>query len=155
MKKYEFSAPILMHEGMDAAFVEFPFDVEKEFGSRGRVKVHASFDGVEYRGSLAKMGHPCHCLGITKEIRKKIGKTSGDIVQVILWQDTEPRVAELPDDLLAVLSEFPGLLEQFRKLSYTLQKELVAYINQAKKQETRERRINKAIDFLTSKQLSK
>jgi hypothetical protein len=51
---------------MDAAFIDFPCDVEAEFGVRERARVGASFDGVEYRGSLARMGGICHILGITK-----------------------------------------------------------------------------------------
>ncbi len=149
METYEFTATILNHEGKDAAFVEFPFDAEKEFGSRGRIKVRATFDGVEYRGSLVKMGHPCHCLGITKDVRRRIGKTHGDTVHVVLRLDTEPRVVDPPEDFLAVMAEFPGTFDRFRKMSYTHQKELVAYICEAKKQETRDRRIHKAILHLT------
>ena len=149
METYEFTALIHKHEGMDAAYVEFPFDAEQEFGSRGQIKVRSTFDGAEYRGSLAKMGHHCHCLGITKEIRKKIGKSEGDMVHVVLRLDTDPRVVEPPEDLLAVMTEFPCALERFHKMSYTLQKECVAFINQAKKQDTRDRRIHKVILILT------
>lgn len=47
MKEYEFDAVLLKHEGMNATFVEFPYDVEKEFGVKEQVKVHAMFDRVE------------------------------------------------------------------------------------------------------------
>jgi hypothetical protein len=52
---YEFDAEIIKHEAINAAFIEFPFDVEKEFGTKGQVKVHVTFNGFEYRGSLANM----------------------------------------------------------------------------------------------------
>lgn len=90
MKEYEFDAALLKHEDMNAAFIEFPYDVEKEFGTKGRVKVYVTFDGVEYRGSLVKMGHHCHILGVTQKIRKEINKNPGDTVQVILKKDIEP-----------------------------------------------------------------
>ena len=62
MKVYEFDAEIIKHEGIDGTYVEFPYAVEKEFGTRGQVKVWATFDGYEYRGSLANMGfHRCRC----------------------------------------------------------------------------------------------
>lgn len=68
---------------MDAAYIEFPYDVRKEFG-KGRVKVHATFDGEPYDGSLVKMGTECHIIGIRKDIRKKIGKQAGNIVSVTI-----------------------------------------------------------------------
>ncbi len=82
-KLYEFDAVIQKVEGIDGAYVEIPFDVRAEFG-RGRVPVDASFDGVEYRGSLVRMGTPCHILGLRKDIRARIGKGPGDTVHVSL-----------------------------------------------------------------------
>lgn len=80
-KIYEFDAEILKAPDMDAAYVEFPFDVKTEFG-RGRVKVHAEFDGCGYDGSLVRMGTPCHVIGIRKDIRKTIGKQPGSRIHV-------------------------------------------------------------------------
>lgn len=82
---YEFKAVIRKVPDIDGAYVEFPYDVRTEFG-RGRVKVHAEFDGEPYDGSLVQMGTPGHILGIRKEIRAKIGKQPGDIVTVRLWE---------------------------------------------------------------------
>lgn len=56
MKEYEFDAVLIKKEGMNATFIEFPYDVEKEFGTKGRIKVHVTFDNTEYRGSLVKGG---------------------------------------------------------------------------------------------------
>ena len=68
---------------MDAAYIEVPLDIKAEFG-KGRVKVHATFDGEPYDGSVVKMGTPCHIIGIRKDIRAKIGKQHGDVVKVTL-----------------------------------------------------------------------
>jgi hypothetical protein len=73
---------------MDAAYIEVPFDVKAEFG-KGRVKVHATFDGEPYVGSVVKMGTPCHVIGIRKDIRAKIGKQGGDVVKVTLKERGE------------------------------------------------------------------
>ena len=70
---------------IDGAYVEIPFDVKKVFG-KGRVKVHAAFDGEPYDGSLVRMGTPRHILGLRKEIRRKIGKQPGDTVHVMLTE---------------------------------------------------------------------
>ena len=68
---------------IDGAYVEVPFDVKTEF-NKGRVKVHATFDGEPYDGSIVRMGTPCHIIGIRKEIRAKIGKQPGDTIKVTL-----------------------------------------------------------------------
>lgn len=84
-KKYEFDAEILKVPDIDGAYIEFPYDVKKEFG-KGRVKVHAIFDGVHYDGSLVRMKTPCHIIGLRKDIRTQINKQSGDMVHVIIQE---------------------------------------------------------------------
>ena len=66
----EFDAVILQNEEMDAAYVEVPFDIKAMFG-KGRLLVHATFDGVPYDGQIVKMGTPCYIIGVRKDIRKK------------------------------------------------------------------------------------
>ena len=89
IKTYEYSAEIRKVPGQDAAYVEFPYDVRKEFG-RGRVKVSASFDGEPYEGSIVNMGlksedgSVCYIIGIRKDIRAKIGKQPGEMVLVTI-----------------------------------------------------------------------
>lgn len=80
---YEFEAEIKKVPDINGAYIETPFDVKETFG-RGRVKVHATFDGETYDGSLVRMKTPCHILGIRKDIREKIGKQPGDTVHVTL-----------------------------------------------------------------------
>lgn len=82
-KIYEFDAEIKKVPDIDGAYVEIPFDVRQEFG-KGRVKVHAVFDGADYDGSIVLMGTPCHIIGLRKDIRAKIGKQPGDMVHVII-----------------------------------------------------------------------
>lgn len=82
---YEFEAVIMKKEDMDAAYIEVPFDVKKTFG-KGRVLVHATFDGEPYDGQVVRMGTPCHIIGLRKEIRKKIEKQAGDRVHVTLQE---------------------------------------------------------------------
>jgi hypothetical protein len=78
---YEFDAPILQNEDMDAAYVEVPFNIKALFG-KGRLRVHVTFDGVPYDGQIVRMGTPCFIIGLRKDIRKQIGKTFGDVVRV-------------------------------------------------------------------------
>jgi hypothetical protein len=151
MKIYEFDAKMLTDGTHDWGFVEFPFDVQKEFGTKGQIKVVASFDGYEYRGSLAKMGHNCHFIGIRKNIRKAIGKNPGEMVHVTIKQDIEPRVIEVPEDLDLLLKDNPQAQEFFDSLSYTNRKSYVQWILSAKKEETRQVRLTASIEKLLQK----
>ena len=84
-KIYEFEAIIQPVNGMDAAYIEFPYDVRKEFG-KGRVKVHATFDGEPYDGSLVRMKTVNHIIGIRKDIRVKIKKQPKDMIHVTIQE---------------------------------------------------------------------
>ena len=78
-----FEAVILQNEDMDAAYVEVPYDIKAIYG-KGRLLCHASFDDVPYRGQVVKMGTPCYIIGVTKAIRKQIGKSFGDTIAVTI-----------------------------------------------------------------------
>ncbi|HMM70447.1 MAG TPA: DUF1905 domain-containing protein [Gudongella oleilytica] len=88
-KVYEFDAKITKVLDIDGAYVVFPYDVRSEFG-KGRVKVHATFDGEAYEGSIVNMGikNPdgsiCYIIGLRKDIREKIRKNPGDEVKVTI-----------------------------------------------------------------------
>lgn len=82
---HEFTAVIQRNGTMDAAYVEVPIDIKAVYG-KGRLLVHATFDGVPYDGQVVKMRTPYYIIGIRKDIRKKIGKSFGDEVTVTLRQ---------------------------------------------------------------------
>lgn len=145
-KKQTFSA-VIQNAGGGGAFVEVPFDVEAVFGSK-RPKVKAMIEGVPYRGILTRMGTECHLLIILKEIRAQIGKTFGDEVTITVELDTEPRVIEVPAELKKQFKAEKEAKAFFEKLSYTHQREYVNWINEAKREETRQNRIVKTIEML-------
>lgn len=148
---YKFVAEIKKQENQDATYIEIPFDVEKEFGAK-RVKVKAKFAGVEYRGSVVRMGMPCYILGITKEIRIKIGKAAGDLIEVELVKDEEERVIDLPEDFKQALEQNEVALEFYNSLSYSGKRKYYQWITSAKKEETRQKRIAEAIIKLNNKE---
>ncbi|MDR1847369.1 MAG: DUF1905 domain-containing protein [Bacteroidales bacterium] len=92
---YEFEAIIHNVEGIDGAYVVFPYDLRTEFGV-GRIKVEATFDGYPYNGSIVNMGiknndgSVCYIIGIRKDIRKAINKQPGDVIKVII----RPKITE-------------------------------------------------------------
>jgi len=121
--------------------------VEEAFGSK-RPKVKALIEGIPYRTTLMRMGSECHMLGVLKDIREQIGKTFGDEVTVTLEPDAEPRVIEIPGDLMKELKKDKEAKTFFDKLSYTHQKEYVRWVEEAKKEETRQNRIIKTLAML-------
>lgn len=133
--------------GGGGAYVEIPFDVEETFGSK-RPKVCATFDGEPYRGTAVRMGTDCHMLIILKAIREKIGKKPGDRVRVSMELDTAPRVIRPPRDLAAAMKAKPEAAAFWKALAYTHKREYVKWIEEAKRDETRQRRIAKAIAML-------
>ncbi len=145
-QKYSFVATI-ENAGGGGAFVRVPFDVEKAFGKK-RVPVLASINGESYRGTLVRMGEPDHLLVVLKEIRQKIGKDFGDEVEVVLEEDTQIRVVEVPEDFRKALDKSPIAKAAFEKMSYTHQREYVRAILEAKREETRRSRIAKSIEML-------
>jgi hypothetical protein len=149
MKKYRFQATL---EGgpRGGAGIAFPYDVQKEFGTRAGIPVQATFDGVPYTGSLMNCGLPNHVLGVLKAIRRQIGKDIGDTIDVVLWRDEAVRTVELSAEFEKLLNQ-EGLLADFRTLSYTHQKEYARWITEAKKVETQQTRMVKAVTMLKSK----
>lgn len=148
MKTYKFKARI-ESTSSGGACVFFPYDVDKEFGTRGRVPVKGTFDGVPYTGSMMKYGAPQHMLGILKSIREQIGKGPGDVVEVTVEKDEAERMIEAPREFEKLLKK-EKVWAAFEKLSYTHKKEYVRWISEAKREETRANRIAKSVEMLRS-----
>ncbi len=88
MKQFEYDA--VLHENPDGgAYVAFPWDIRQEFG-KGRIRVHAEFDGIPYDGSIVNMGvrnedgSVCWIIGVLKKIRAALGKKDGDLIHVCI-----------------------------------------------------------------------
>ncbi len=146
MPMHEFEA-VIQSAGGGGAYVIVPFDVEEAFGKK-RVPIRATIDGEPYRGTLVRMGSPYHMLLVLREIRKCIGKGPGDTVKVTLAEDKEPRVVEVPFDLARTLEQNPKAASAFQALSYTHQREYVRWITEARREETRRRRIDRTVQAL-------
>lgn len=90
-KVYEFEAVIKVPDDGIGAYIVFPYNVREEFG-QGRAFVDATFDSVQYQGSIVNMGltNPdgsvCYIIGIRKDIRAKIGKQAGDTIKVTIQE---------------------------------------------------------------------
>ncbi len=90
-KIYEFEAKLHLIPEKGGAYIIFPYDIRKEFG-RGRVKVHSTFNGIPYDGSIVNMGikddkgRICYIIGVLKSIREELKVGNGDILKVSVWE---------------------------------------------------------------------
>ena len=80
---HSFTAVLLQRGDMDAAYVIVPVDIRAVYG-KGRLAVHATFDGEPYDGQVVRMGTPEYIIGVRKDIRQRIGKSFGESVEVTI-----------------------------------------------------------------------
>ncbi|HEY6970775.1 MAG TPA: YdeI/OmpD-associated family protein [Candidatus Angelobacter sp.] len=128
-----------------ATFICIPFDVKKVFG-KARVPVKLTINDFTYRTPICVMGGK-YCVPLRKSNRDGAGVKAGDVVQVSVVPDTEPRIVDVPPDLRKFL-EANKVWELFDRRSYSHKKEFVQWITGAKKDETRTTREEKMIQML-------
>ena len=129
-------------------FLRVPFDVQDAFGSRSRVAVKGSVNGVAIRSSLMPQGDGTHILVVNKSVRAQAEADVGDAVRVTLERDNATRTVETPPDLQSALADGGVAPSVFDGMSYSHQKEYVEWIESAKRAETRARRIAKAVSMI-------
>ena len=128
-------------------YLQVPSSVAEAFGRKGRIPVRATINGFPFRSSLMPRAG-VHILGISKEILAGANAAPGEPVHVELAFDDAPRVVEVPADFEAALKSAPAEQRTFAALSYSHKKEYLDWITGAKKIETRQRRIEKALAML-------
>jgi len=128
--------------------VPIPPRVSAELGLKGMPKVKALIAGIAYRGSLMPMGDGTYCLGVLKSIQAQAGVGQGDSIAIELELDSEPRTVAPPQDLQKALARDRKAAAAWDALSYTNRKEIARSLEEAKKPETRERRLAAALERL-------
>jgi hypothetical protein len=129
-------------------FIRVPPDVQAKLGLKGRPKINSVIAGSPYRGSLMPMGDGSFCLGVLKSIREAAGAKRGDTVTVELAIDTAPRIVVMPSDLARAIGRDQRAKAAWDKLSYTNKREMARSLEEAKRPETRERRLAAALESL-------
>ena len=145
-----FRALVRRDEGSEVCAIDIPFDAEKVFGKRGRVPVRGTLNGAPFRSSLFRMGGDCHFMVVNRQMREASGVSGGETVPVTMERDTEPRVITPPADFARALKGNKEAQSLWDKLSYTHRREHVEHIEEAKKPETRLRRIEKSVTLLAA-----
>lgn len=146
----EFTATLERSDSSGAAcFVAFPHDLKRTYGKGNLVPIRATFDGrVDDRGSLANMGDANALLLVRKDVLAQLGKTAGDRVDVRVVLDTEPRTVTLGDDAQQAIAAHADAAAYWEKSSYSHRREYALWFDEAKKPETRQRRVEKMIGML-------
>jgi len=134
--------------GGGGTLIAVPKEVSDRMGLKGMPKVHAVIAGQPYRGSLMPMGDGTYCLGVLKSIQEAAGVKQGDTITVELELDRAPRVVEMPPDLAQAIGRDHKAKAAWDQLSYTNKKEMARSLEEAKKPETRERRLAAALATL-------
>ena len=136
--------------GGGGTLVPIPKEVAAKLGLRGMPKIQAVIAGTPYRGSLMPMGDGTYCLGVLKWIQEAAGVGAGDSITIDLELDTAPRTVDMPIDLAKATAHDKKALAAWDALSYTNKKEMARSLYEAKRPETRERRLAKALESLRS-----
>jgi hypothetical protein len=131
--------------GGGGCLVPVPREVAAKLGLKGMPKIQAVIAGQPYRGSLMPMGDGTWCLGVLKSIQQAAGVGFGDTVDVLLEVDTAPRTIDPPPDLARLIASDKKMAASWEKLSFTNKKEMAQSLEQAKKPDTRERRLAAAL----------
>jgi hypothetical protein len=126
--------------------IELPFDSRALFGE-ARPPVRGTVNGLPFQSRLMVYGGVTW-LGLRNELRSEAGLTDGDSVDVEIERDDTPREVEVPPELRSALASDDVAAGVYESLSFTHRREYAEWIAGAKKEETRTRRVAKALEML-------
>lgn len=150
MKSKKFRTTIVRDGSM--CFIPVPFDPKPVFG-KVRAPVKVTLNGYTYRSTIAAMGG--FCIPLRKSNREAAGLEGGETLEVRLVLDEETRTVEPPADFVKALRAAPPAWERWQELSFTHQREYVAALEDAKKPETRARRLDNAVKAIGARAAKK
>lgn len=133
--------------GKTATFMEVPLDIPALFDGAKKPPVKVRIKDHTYRSTIAVYGGRYY-LPINRDVKEATGVAAGDRIGVTIERDAEERKVDVPSDLKKALRRDNEARGNFEDLSYSHQKEYVDWINEAKRDETRARRIEKAVEML-------
>jgi Bacteriocin-protection, YdeI or OmpD-Associated/Domain of unknown function (DUF1905) len=139
---------LFVRVGTSGSAVEVPRAISEAIGKRGQVRVRGTLNGVDFKSNLMPMGDGSHCLGVHKATQVAAGIDFGDNVSVEMEEDSAPRAVEVPLGLAQALKGEPRTKAFFDELAHTHRREYANWVAEAKRPETRQRRIEQTMAFL-------
>jgi hypothetical protein len=147
MPQHKFKVKLIGEPGKSTAALKPPFDVVEVFRTKARVPVKGTINGFPFRSSLMNMGAG-HMMAVNAQLRAGANCKGGDTVSVVMELDEDERKVEVPAPLKKIIASDPKAEESWSKLSFTHQKEWMRAIGDAKRPETREKRIAAMMEAL-------
>ena len=139
----------LLLAGKTATGIVIPPEVVESLGAGKKPAVLVTINGYTYRNTVAVMGRE-FMVGVSAEHRAAAGVAAGDVLDITLELDTEPRIVEVPEALATALAAKPGARAAFDALSTSIRKEHVRQVESAKAAETRQRRVESIVAKLAN-----
>lgn len=140
----------LLLAGKTATGVEVPAEIVETLGNGKHPLVKVTINGYTYPSSIS-VRNGIFMIPVSAEVRENAGIKSGEMIEVSVVLDNQPRIIEVPADFQNVLDKSPAAKQYFETLSNSNKKYFIGSIEQAKTEETRKRRIEKAIVDLEQK----
>jgi len=128
--------------------IDVPEEISRALGAKGYIPVFVSVQGLIVRTTLIPAGNGQHRLFIDGKIRKKLGVDAGSLIGIVLRRDKKPRELAVPADVTAALRKTPGAQKAFEAITPALRREFLRWVLNAKRSETRAKRIARAIPIL-------
>jgi len=154
MARWEFKTVLSRPPGIGTwTMALVPPSVAKDTGIKARLRVKGTIDGVPFSCSLLPQGGGRHFVVVNKEIRDRIGKSAGASVTVTMDIDATPAVVSVPADLAGALRRNRKARAAFEGIAPSHRKAYAQWIEEAKKPETRSRRLAKALEMLEKGQV--
>jgi len=135
---------VVLQSKKTATGIEIPAVLVEQLGAGKKPPVKVTINGYTYRSSIASMGGK-FMVGLSALVRENSGVKGGDEITVEIVVDTEPREVKMPPALTAGLEKNPGAKAFFDSLSFSNKQRIVLSIEQAKTEETRQKRVEKAL----------
>jgi len=142
-KTYRFTAPLeRLKTDFTWYFVEFPHDVQQEFGTKGRVRMKGTINGIAVDRALMPQKSGVHIIILGGDIRRAAKlKKVGEPVTVEIWLDPEPDRVEIPEELAETLDFIPEMKAAWDRLTPGMQRNMSYWVGSAKTTATRAKRI--------------
>ena len=138
----------ILQTGKNTTGIQVPEEIIMKLGSGKRPLVRVTLKNYTYRSAVAVMDGK-FMVGLSAENRRAADVQGGEEVDITIELDLEPRTVEIPTDLKNALKD-AGALEAFENSAPSIRKEYVRQVEEAKAQETRERRIAKIVEKLSA-----
>jgi Bacteriocin-protection, YdeI or OmpD-Associated/Domain of unknown function (DUF1905) len=148
MPHLRFQSKLLSDQG--AHFVPVPLEVARALGPGNRGPLTVTINGYPFQATVA-LHRGRYFVAVRNDVREAAGVVADDPIAVALEIDDDIRTADLPSDLRAALGDDPATLALFEALTTRHKKEVVAWVSEAKRTETRRRRLAQALRFVQTR----